>query len=1014
MSFRFKTILGIAFIESVLLLILIISGLDFLSNSNEEQLRQRAETTSRLFANATKDAVLATDLATLESFVAEILTNPDIVYTRISSDGVVLAEGGDRAIPGMQREADKKLEDVDDGVFDVRVGIMEGGREYGLIEMGLSTSTIEQLLAEAGRWTVSIASLEVTLVAVFSFILGTYLTRQLQRLKSASETITRSGPGHQVEIDGNDEIAGVARAFNTMSASLQQKYTEQEEYLHSLKEMAAIAKSKGAMNNAILSASLDAMITIDAKGCVVEYNEVAKATFGWHHDEIMGQRISEFIVPPNMREDHIRGIEHYLITGESLVLGQRMKLKAQHKDGYCFPIEINISPIDTAQGPMFTAFIRDISKRLAVETELRLAAQAFESGEAMLISNAAGDIIRINAAFTRITGYQVDEVVGRNTRLLASGRQDAAFYTAMWRQLLEQGKWNGEIYNRRKNGEIFPEHLNISAVKSTAGETTHYVAHFIDISEQKNNEERLRLARKEAEQASLAKSRFLASMSHEIRTPMNGVLGILGLLKDTPLNHKQRQLIQTGRESGELLLSIINDILDFSKMEAGKLRLEHTDFDLHRLLSHSVELLRPQADNKGLALTLHLDPDLPRYVRGDPDRLRQILLNLINNAIKFTSSGHISLKASADLGQENRFILRCAVEDTGIGIPKEIQPTLFEEFTMADQSHSRVHEGTGLGLAICKRLVSLMDGSIGLVSDLGSGSTFDFNIALEATDAHACENEMSSYETRRLPDANTRVLLAEDNSANQLVAKSILEHAGLHVDIVANGREALEAVRALPYDLILMDISMPEMDGMAATTEIRKLSGQAGKVPIVALTAHALSGDRERFLAGGMDDYLTKPIQRDATLYCIAHWTCDGVTTELPEDTVSDSPDTLSPDSDAEYVDEQVLRQLVKDTAPKIVPELLKFYIDDALKRVEQIQAAIVKGDMKILEFEAHTLGSSAAAHGNLRLHTLARRIEHLCQDDNREQALKEATSLLVIASKSFQLLEKRTETGFE
>ena len=889
MSFRLKTILGIALIESVLLLILIVSGLNFLSESTEEQLQRHATTTSRLFANAIKDAVLSTDLATLESFVEEILSNPDIIYTRISSNGLVLAEGGHNDILSLPHHPDHHLVDVTDGIFDVRVNIIENGISYGVIEMGLSTSTIEQLLADARRWTVGIASLEVILVAIFSLVLGTYLTRQLQQLKKASDIIATSGPGHQIKVTGNDEIADVAHAFNSMSASLQQSYADLNSSLDTQKKMVAVA----------------------------------------NHNQ----------------------------------------------------------------------------------AELRLAAQSFESSEAMFITDADANIIRANSAFTQITGYEETDVLGKNPRILSSGQHNAEFYQAMWKQLFEQGEWHGEIYNQRKNGEVFPEYINISAVKNTDDTVTHYVAHLVDISEQKNNEQQLRAAQQAAEMASKAKSNFLATMSHEIRTPMNAVLGILGLLRDTPLDKKQRQLVRTGRDSGELLLTIINDILDFSKMEADKLQLEHTGFDLHRLLTLSIELLKHQADSKNLTLELILAPDLPRYVRGDPDRLRQILINLINNAIKFTPSGNITVKPSANALNDKRFTFCCTVQDTGIGIDKALQTSLFEKFTMADQSHSRHHEGTGLGLAICKRLVSLMQGNITCNSEPGNGSAFTFTIELDVADKHECESERTVDEPHRLPTTDTRILLAEDNPANQMVVKSILECIGLQVDIVANGREAVEAVRSLPYDIVLMDISMPEMDGMTATRAIRQLPGQVGKLPIVALTAHSLSGDKEHFLEAGMDDYLSKPINRTAMLHCIAHWTDVTAAQEPQPDPVKFQADTPPANIEGQYVgllvDEDVLQQLTYDTSPDIVPELLVLYIEDARKRVIHIQKAITERDIKTLEFESHTLGSSAAAHGNTKLYTLARKIEHLCLENNHEQALVEAIVLSPIADESFRQLEK-------
>ncbi len=526
--------------------------------------------------------------------------------------------------------------------------------------------------------------------------------------------------------------------------------------------------------------------------------------------------------------------------------------------------------------------------------------------------------------------------------------------------------------------------------------------------------EELKIAHDEALGANRAKSGFLAAMSHEIRTPMNAILGILGLLRDTPLNDQQKQLVTTGREAGELLLTIINDVLDFSKMEADKLELENSGFDLHRLLNQSIELLHHQARRKNLELILQLGPELPKFVIGDPDRLRQILINLVNNAIKFTQYGSITVKASVFSSDHEGLNLCCSVEDTGVGIAQEIQTSLFDEFTMADQSHSRQYEGTGLGLAICKRLVTLMHGGISCQSQPGKGSIFTFNIELELAQEDDCDTEITIIDPDSLPSANTRILLAEDNPANQMVIKNILEYAGLQVDIVGNGREAVETIRNLPYDIVLMDISMPEMDGMTATREIRSLPGAVAHIPIIALTAHALSGDRECFLEAGMNDYLSKPIDRNATLYCIARWV-DGKI-DNPSQTQPDNPqvEQTSAELSDEYVSESVLQQLVRDTDADIVAELLTLYIADAQERMTLIDGSQAQNDIKVLEFESHTLGSSAAAHGNIKLHKLARSIERLCQSNRNKQAFELTADLVAVAEESFRLLEKRIEKGFK
>lgn len=1013
MSFRLKTIFGIALIESILLIVLIISVMNFLSASNDAQLQQRVETTAILFAESVKNAVLSTDLATLESFVDDILKTPDIVYVRINNSQYVLAEGGDPDILNIPHHPDTQLSDIDDGIFDKRIEIIESGTVYGVIELGLSTTTIQSLLSNAQHWVIMIAIFEVILVAIFSFILGTYLTKQLQQLKAASEDISKSGPGLQIKVSGHDEIAEVATAFNRMSVTLAANYNQLSHSIEQEKKMSALANSNQAKNEAILSASLDALITINENGQVLDYNQIAASTFGWQYEEIVGKDLANFIIPKEMRNAHHNGMKKYLKTKEGAVLNKRIELNAQHKAGHTFPIEINIAPIETEQGTQFTAFIRDISARLQIESELRVAAQTFESSEAIFISDPSGTIIRTNHAFTRITGYEQSEVVGKNLRILSSGQHTEEYYQEMWLNLAGEGKWNGEIYNKRKNGEIYPEYLNISSVKNTEGEITHYIAHFMDISEQKENEANLRKAQHEAEVSNEAKSRFLASMSHEIRTPMNAVLGILGLLKDTNLTQQQLKLVQTGRDSGELLLTIINDILDFTKMDIDQLKLEKSRFDLHLLLVNCNELLTNIANKKSISLILILAKDLPQFVKGDSTRLRQILINLINNAIKFTQKGEINVIANIDSIDDQTLIMRCQVKDTGIGIAEAYQDSLFDEFTMVDQTHTRKYEGTGLGLAICKRLVTLMDGEIKVSSKLDQGSTFEFTVHLQLAKASDDDQvTLIEQQTQQLPQPNTRILLAEDNSANQMVIKSILEFASLQVDVVANGYEAIEAVTTLPYDIILMDISMPGMDGMTATKEIRKLNSNIRNIPIIALTAHTLSGDKERFIAAGMNDYLSKPINRTATLTCIAHWTKGLVKPEQYIESITEQQDI--PINEPTYVDEQVLLQLVSDTSAEIVPELIMMYIEDSQARMVLFNNAINKQDFATLEFEAHTIGSSAIAHGNAKLHALARNVEHLCQQKNNQLVIEQALQLSEIADQSFSLLALRAQQGFQ
>jgi signal transduction histidine kinase/CheY-like chemotaxis protein/HPt (histidine-containing phosphotransfer) domain-containing protein len=477
---------------------------------------------------------------------------------------------------------------------------------------------------------------------------------------------------------------------------------------------------------------------------------------------------------------------------------------------------------------------------------------------------------------------------------------------------------------------------------------------------------RLRTEWERADAATRAKSDFLAMMSHEIRTPLSGVLGMLHLLLDTPLTERQRHYTQTIRESGEALLGILNDILDFSKMEAGKLHLQPVDFDLGSLVARVITLLGPRARETHVALESTLAPDVPRALHGDAGRLRQVLLNLVGNAIKFTDAGVVRVDVACLDGQGT---LRFAVADTGIGIAAAAQQRLFQEFSQVNDPSGRRFGGTGLGLAISKKIVGAMGGMIGVESVPGRGSTFWFTVAL----APAAGEVVPEAPQAAAPHVEAAVppltvLVAEDNRVNQEVAVGLLRKRGHQVDVVADGHAAVAAVRAGTYDVVLMDLHMPGLDGIEATRMIRGLSGRKGEVPIIALSASAMRDAMERALAAGMNALLTKPIDPAALAAALARHT-------QRVDAGATAPVRTA------AVDEEHLRLLVESLGPAKVEELVGELLEQARPYRQQLEEAQAQGDLAAVRTAAHALSGMAASLGLTALSEITGAIEAACLD---------------------------------
>ncbi|MDQ6910472.1 MAG: ATP-binding protein, partial [Actinomycetota bacterium] len=633
------------------------------------------------------------------------------------------------------------------------------------------------------------------------------------------------------------------------------------------------------------------------------------------------------------------------------------------------------------------AIARDASERnRSDELRLQLAAIVDSSDDAILSKTLDGIILSWNRAAENLYGYTAEEMIGKPvTVLLPADRQyevDQILAKVRRGEALE----HFESRRVRKDGSIVPVSLTISPVRDASGNVIAASAIARDITE-RNRQRDLEAAREQALESSRLKSEFLAMMSHEIRTPMNGVIGMVDLLLDTGLDAEQRKYADAVRNSGQALLTILNDILDFSKIDAGHLELEQTDFDVATVVEEVVELLAAGANDKGLELVTAIEPDIATVARGDPGRLRQVLMNLAGNAIKFTDSGNVVIAVTTTTtttGTEadvQSVEARFEVRDTGIGIPPDVQATLFDSFTQADASTSRRYGGTGLGLAISRRLVELMGGAIAVDSAPGRGSTFSFNLPLRRANGRVSRRPgrragQRSETTGALSDkglrapCEMRILVADDNEVNRLLATLLLETAGYRVDVVADGAEVITAMSRDHYDAVLMDCQMPVIDGYAAAAEIRRREAGSTRIPIIAVTASVLKGDAERALAAGMDAYISKPIDTDELYRALTRLLSDtdGTTTAGPAPQSSVAEGCL---------DEGALHELIEiDGTGAAFCELAGLFIEDAPARAEELAKAAAGGDAQRVAAAAHMIRGSAATFGAVTLTQLTAKVE--------------------------------------
>jgi PAS domain S-box-containing protein len=878
---------------------------------------------------------------------------------------------------------------------------------------------------------------------------------------------------------------------------------------------------------AIVDHMAEALITTDRSGAIQSLNRVAELTFRTSPSQVIGRPLRELLPDADLiREDPGRasdtfGIRH---TGE------------------IFPADVSITS-DEEQIGADVIIVRDMTEHKRAERALRESEERFRNtfenaviGMALITSD--GRWLQVNRALLHLGDYREEDLTTRPIRELMHP-DDRDIDRPMLKQLIDGEITSYQVEKRlfHRNGQVIWALISVSLLRDENGQPLYFIAEILDITRSRELGEAREKAREAALESARMKSEFLANMSHEIRTPMNGVIGMTGLLLDTPLDAEQRDFAETIRQSAEALLTIINDILDFSKIEAGKLTFESTDFDLRSVIEGCLDVVAGTAQSKGLEIVADMSADVPSAVRGDSGRLRQVLTNLLSNAVKFTHEGEVVVEVRKLEEDDAQVVVRISVKDTGIGIPPEHHARLFEAFMQADASTTRRYGGTGLGLAISRQLVERMGGRIGLDSEPGAGSVFYFTavlakqpdatqepaianvpgghkvlivddnetnrrilrhqlsrLAIEAEEADGAAEAiarlrahrdsgrpfdlaildmqmpgvdgldlgkmikddptlqstrlilltslgaresgprvdavgLSAYLTKpikqrslfeairnvlgewtgggtpnAMPAAREsaapepveplkrpgRILVAEDNPVNQKVAQRQLQKLGYASDVVANGREAVDAVRSMSYDLVLMDCQMPEMDGFAATEAIRKHEDEQdlARIPIVAMTANALAGDRERCLAAGMDDYVAKPVKRVELERVVERWIRVGPATE-------------------EHLDRNVLSSLLEMGDAAFYVEIIDLFLQDAPTHISAIRHGFDAGDADAVRLAAHALKSAAGNLGAQSVMRSANELETLARGGSLdgaaglvvqlERQFDEATAALVL-----------------
>ena len=728
-------------------------------------------------------------------------------------------------------------------------------------------------------------------------------------------------------------------------------------------------------NRLILDSALDAVVIANQDGNIEGWNPQAEELFGWSLDEVFGKNAAELILPEKLRESQLADITQHLDQAMHRFKNQVMELKAVHRDGTTFTVELGLVSYRQHESEYFVGFFRNIEARKFAERRLKKQEEKYRNiisdmNLGLLNIDLDHRIVYANQTFCDMTGYSIEELLGSHTDMFKyddSSKLLARSKMALSREGISDTM---EILARTKSGEIRSWFVSGGPTYNDNGEQTGAVVIYLDISDQKQLELELEIAKTTAERASMAKETFLANMSHEIRTPLNAIIGMIRELGRDTLSAQQQTYLNHTDSAARHLLSIVNSILDLSKIEAGELELDMQDFSLEALIANIQSILHIKAARKGLALSCEVSDDIWSAHVGDSARIRQVLINLLGNAIKFTLEGGVSLRADVVEEDASGQMVRIEVNDTGIGMDEDYLGEIFSKFSQADRTTSRRFGGTGLGMSITKEMVRLMDGRIEVSSKKGVGTKFVIFLKLERGDIDNLTGPADGDRSHLL--RGTHILLVEDNVMNRFIAGKCLTHFGCTVDEAENGLVALDLLRQRKYDLVLMDIQMPELDGVATTKIIR---GELQlDVPIIAVTANAFKKDIDLYLSIGMNAYVTKPFEEQAMF--------DTLVAQLPD------KQPLGPQ--ACYLDRYDLRSLraLSHGDEDFVSQMVSIFVDTTPEAVGDIRSALQEGDYLRLARTAHRIKPGIESMGITQLDGVAKDIELYAKSEAVDHAV--------------------------